>query len=34
MSLLEKHPWPGNIRELENLIERYVILGSERRHIE
>jgi len=29
MSLLEKHPWPGNIRELENLIERYVILGSE-----
>jgi two-component system response regulator AtoC len=27
--LLEKHPWPGNIRELENLIERYVILGSE-----
>ena len=29
MHLLEKHPWPGNIRELENLIERYVILGSE-----
>jgi len=29
MILLEKHPWPGNIRELENLIERYVILGSE-----
>jgi two-component system, NtrC family, response regulator AtoC len=29
MRLLEKHPWPGNIRELENLIERYVILGSE-----
>jgi two-component system response regulator AtoC len=29
MKLLEKHPWPGNIRELENLIERYVILGSE-----
>ena len=27
--LLERHPWPGNIRELENLIERYVILGSE-----
>jgi two-component system response regulator AtoC len=27
--LLMKHPWPGNIRELENLIERYVILGSE-----
>jgi len=29
LSLLMKHPWPGNIRELENLIERYVILGSE-----
>ena len=29
MVLLERHPWPGNIRELENLIERYVILGSE-----
>jgi two-component system response regulator AtoC len=29
LRLLEKHAWPGNIRELENLIERYVILGSE-----
>jgi two-component system response regulator AtoC len=29
LHLLCKHPWPGNIRELENLIERYVILGSE-----
>jgi two-component system response regulator AtoC len=29
LRLLEKHHWPGNIRELENLIERYVILGSE-----
>jgi two-component system response regulator AtoC len=29
MRLLETHTWPGNIRELENLIERYVILGSE-----
>jgi two-component system response regulator AtoC len=29
MRLLEGHTWPGNIRELENLIERYVILGSE-----
>jgi len=29
MHLLEEHTWPGNIRELENLIERYVILGSE-----
>jgi two-component system, NtrC family, response regulator AtoC len=29
MKLLEKHSWPGNIRELENLMERYVILGTE-----
>src|SRR5579864_2957149 len=29
LHLLRKHSWPGNIRELENLIERYVILGSE-----
>lgn len=27
--LLENHTWPGNIRELENLIKRYVILESE-----
>lgn len=26
MKTLVKHPWPGNIRELENLIERMVIL--------
>jgi two-component system response regulator AtoC len=29
LTLLSRHSWPGNIRELENLIERYVILGSE-----
>jgi two-component system response regulator AtoC len=29
MRLLESHHWPGNIRELENLVERFVILGSE-----
>jgi transcriptional regulator with PAS, ATPase and Fis domain len=29
LRLLQRHPWPGNIRELENLVERYVILGSE-----
>jgi transcriptional regulator of acetoin/glycerol metabolism len=25
---LEQHPWPGNIRELRNVIERAVILSS------
>jgi two-component system response regulator AtoC len=29
MSLMRAHQWPGNIRELENLIKRYVVLGSE-----
>src|SRR5579863_4547913 len=29
MNTLRKYHWPGNIRELENLIKRYVILGSE-----
>ena len=28
LELLQKYHWPGNIRELENLIKRYVILGS------
>ena len=26
--VLQRHPWPGNIRELRNSIERAVILGS------
>ena len=27
MTILQAHPWPGNIRELENVIERGVILA-------
>jgi two-component system response regulator AtoC len=29
LSKLSQYSWPGNIRQLENLIKRYVILGSE-----
>src|ERR1700689_2688146 len=29
LTQLRKYHWPGNIRELENLIKRYVILGNE-----
>ncbi len=30
LSALEAHPWPGNIRELENIIKRLVILQDDR----
>lgn len=29
LRMLESKPWPGNIRELENVAKRYVILGTE-----
>jgi two-component system response regulator AtoC len=29
LQLMQRHSWPGNIRELENLIRRYVIMGTE-----
>jgi DNA-binding NtrC family response regulator len=31
MQLLRAHDWPGNIRELRNVIERAVILSDDRR---
>ena len=29
MRILKAHDWPGNIRQLENVIKRYVVLGTE-----
>ena len=29
LTMLQAYHWPGNIRQLENLIKRYVIMGSE-----
>ncbi|MCU1339069.1 MAG: hypothetical protein JWO19_4650, partial [Bryobacterales bacterium] len=28
LDLLQSYPWPGNIRELQNVIERYLIVSS------
>lgn len=29
LAKMERYAWPGNIRQLENLIRRYVVMGSE-----
>ena len=29
LSKMQRHSWPGNIRQLENLIKRYVVMGSD-----
>ncbi len=34
IALMDAYPWPGNIRELENLIERMVVLGSDNRFLD
>src|SRR5262249_43904843 len=28
LDVLARHPWPGNIRELRNVIERAIVLGN------
>jgi two-component system response regulator AtoC len=34
LRLLETYHWPGNVRELENLVKRYVVLGTEQAIVE
>jgi DNA-binding NtrC family response regulator len=33
MRILMAHPWPGNVRQLENVIERAIALGSGRKEL-
>ncbi len=32
LQALKSHPWPGNVRQLRNVIERAVIVGQATRH--
>jgi DNA-binding NtrC family response regulator len=34
MDALTGHMWPGNLRELENVVNRYLVLGDERAILE
>jgi len=34
IAAMETYPWRGNVRELENLVERMVVLGSDNRFID
>ena len=34
MNALTDHNWPGNLRELENVVNRYLVLGDERSILE
>lgn len=29
LAKMQRYPWPGNVRQLENLIKRYVVMGTE-----
>jgi two-component system response regulator AtoC len=29
ISKMQRYTWPGNVRQLENLIKRYVVMGTE-----
>jgi two-component system response regulator AtoC len=34
LNVLSEHSWPGNLRELENVVNRYLVLGDERSIVE